>query len=319
MNLTNHLNIPIYAAVWLLQDDYDYVDDPKYLSATTLLRPMKEVILSKRVDSSETEVDLSDYISRRLGSSLHDSVEKSWTDKKSLEKALNLMGYDINDVAVNEKDPGDRIPVFLEQRTNKNILGYRIGGKYDFVFNGLLHDLKSTSAYSWIYSDRDDDYALQGSIYRWLNPEIITESSIKITFIFTDWQSSQAKSNPNYPQSRIESKDVPLLSEIETERWIKQRISLYDLEKDLPEEKITPCTAKEMWLSDPVWKYYGNPAADPATSRATKNFTDPMEAANYYQTKGKGKIVEFPSEPKKCQKYCSAFSICKQGQSYYEN
>ena len=319
MNLTNNLNIPLYAAVWLLQDDYDYVDDPKYLSATTLLRPMKEVILSRRVDNSETEVDLSDYISRRLGSSLHDSVEKSWTDKKSLEKALNLMGYSIDEVAVNEKDPGDKVPVYLEQRSNKNILGYRIGGKYDFVFNGLLHDLKSTSAYSWIHNDKDGDYALQGSIYRWLNPDIITESAIKITFIFTDWQGSQARSNPNYPQSRIESKEIPLLSEAETERWIKQRISLYDLEKDLPEEEITPCTAKEMWLSDPIWKYYGNPNADPATSRATKNFTDPMEAAGHLQAKGKGKIVEVPSEPKKCQKYCSAFSICKQGQSYYEN
>lgn len=317
MQITNELNIPLYLAAWLLQDTYDYVDNPKYLSATTLLKPMKEVILSKRLDSLDLSTDLSSMISRGLGSSLHDAVEKSWTEPKRLENALRLMGYSIDDFAINEKNPGNKIPVFLEQRRTKDLLGYKIGGKFDFVFNGMLHDLKTTSAYSWIYNDRDDDYRLQGSIYRWLNPDIITEDKIRITFIFTDWQASQARSNPSYPQSRIQIKEIDLLSERETEIWIKQRIALYDKEKDLPEDLITPCSAKEMWFSEPVWKYYGNDKADPNTTRATKNFTDPVEAYKYAADKGKGKIVEFIGEPKKCMQYCSAFLLCKQGQSYY--
>lgn len=316
MNLTNDHDIPLYLAVWLLQDSYDYVNDPKYVSATSLLRPTKELILSGRVDQSVLTSDLSDFISRRLGSSLHDSVEISW--KKGLAPALKLMGYtdeDISSIVINPKRANPQnTNVYLEQRSVKELAGYKIGGKYDFVMNGVLHDLKTTSAFSFMYSDKDEDYALQGSIYRWLNPEVITEDFIRITFIFTDWQAATARINPDYPQQRIATKEIPLLSELETERWIRNKLNTIQAQIDLPQIEITPCTPTEMWMSDSIWKYFANPNS----ARSSKNFRNPIEAYSYLQEKGgKGEIREFPGEPRKCQKFCNAFAVCEQGRSYF--
>ena len=47
--INNDANIPLYLAAWLANDEYDYVSDPKYISATSLMKPIKELILSGRV------------------------------------------------------------------------------------------------------------------------------------------------------------------------------------------------------------------------------------------------------------------------------
>ena len=316
MNLTNNFDIPLYAAVWLLQDNYDYVSDPKYISATTLLKPIKEQVLSKRVDTTDQELDLSELIARRLGSSIHDSVEQSWKDKESLAKAMSQLGYDVEDFEVNPKKPDpSKIPVYLEQRSFKKIMGYTVGGKFDFCFNGQLHDLKTTSVFSYMQDRNDENYKLQGSIYRWLNPEIITSDSIKITFIFTDWMPSRVGTSEGYPEQRIAHKDIPLMSELETERWVSNRIKLVDSLQNSPEEDMPICTPEETWARPSVYKYYSKAGA----ARASKVFNSAPEAYAHLSSKGNvGVVVEVSEPPAKCQKYCSAYSICKQGQSYYE-
>ena len=48
MKFTNKNNIPLSLAVWLVTDEYDYVDKPNYISATSLLKPTRQLVLSKR-------------------------------------------------------------------------------------------------------------------------------------------------------------------------------------------------------------------------------------------------------------------------------
>ena len=324
MKITNNFNISLSLAVWLLHDEYDYVNEPNYISVTTLMKPLRHIILPRRIPRELVEIDVSDFIARALGHSLHDSIEKSWV--KGFRRSLALLGYPeavIDRVRINPTPEElaatpNIIPISLEQRAKKTVTvngkTWTVGGKFDMVAEGIVHDNKSTSAYTWVYGGRDEEHQQQGSLYRWLNPDKITEDFIRINYIFTDWQKAQAKQNPNYPQKRVESKDIVLLSEAEVQRWVEWKLQLVMKYWDAPERDIPNCTDEELWMSDPKFKYYADPAK--TSGRSTKNFDSLLEANAFKAEKGnKGIIITVPGEPKRCD-YCDAFPICSQKDKY---
>lgn len=327
MKITNTGNIPLALGVWLLHDEYDYQSMENYISATRLMKPLRSLILAARVPPEMQTADLEDFISRAFGHSLHDSIEKSWKSDKGRSNALRLMGYPesvINRILVNPTKEElaakpDAIPVYLEQRMLKKVtvngVTYTIGGKYDMVAEGIIHDNKSTTAYAWLFGGKDEDYQLQGSIYRWLDPEKITEDFIRINFLFTDWQKLQARTNPAYPQKRLEYKDINLMDIRDTDNWVKNKIAMFERYKDAPDEQIPECTDEELWMSDPVHKYYSD--ATKTSGKSTKNFTDAVEAHLYWQEEkgGKGVVITIPGTPKRCE-YCDAAPVCKQRLKY---
>lgn len=319
MIITNKHDIPLALAVWVMFDEYDYVKDNNYISATGLMKPLRQIILSDRVPKEDRIADVEDFIASAVGKSFHDSIEKAWVQGHRL--GLKKLGYPdsvIDRVLVNPTPEQlaavpDAVPVYLEQREKREIDGYIIGGKYDMIAEGIVHDNKSTTTFAWTSGTRDDDYKLQGSIYRWLNPDKISEDFIRINFIFTDWQKFQAKTNPNYPQRRLISKDIPLMSIEETEAWIRWKIAQVDKYKNSPEKDIPECTDEELWRSSPQYKYYSDP--NKTDGKSTKNFDDPIEARKYQAEKGKGVIITKPGEVKRCG-YCPAFPVCTQKDRY---
>lgn len=317
--VTNESDIPLGLAVWVLHDEYDQLNLDNYISATRLMKPLRHIILPQRVPVEERTSDVSDFIASALGRALHDSIEKAWLN--SAGHGLALMGYPpsviervrINPTKEELEETPDAIPVYLEQRRVRQItvdgVTYNIGGKFDMVAEGQVQDNKSTSAYTWVYGGKDDDYKLQGSIYRWLNPDIITDDTIQINFIFTDWQKSAAASNPAYPQSRLEKKTIPLMTLEETEAWIVAKIRQIARYRKAEERDIPKCTDEELWRSDPKYKYYSDPTK--TSGRSTKNFTSLGEANAFMAEKGKGVVITQPGEPKRCE-YCDACSVCSQ-------
>ena len=323
MKITNNSDISLALAVWLVHDEYDYIDQPNYISVTTLMRPLRQIILPRRIPKEKREADVGDFIARALGHSLHDSIEKAW--KRGYERSLALLGYPANvikRVMINPTDEElaaakDPIPIYLEQRAFRVINGWTVGGKFDIVTEGIVQDFKSTSAYTWVYGGRDDEHQQQGSLYRWLNPEKITEDFIRINYILTDWQKAQARSNPKYPQKRVEAKEIPLLDVTTTHRWVEDRLKLIEKFMDAPEKDIPECTDEELWMSDPAYKYYANPAN--TAGRSTKNFTSLVEARAFQAEKGgKGVIITIPGAPKRCD-YCEAFDSCTQKDKYFSS
>lgn len=323
MRVTNNSNISLELAVWLLYDDYDYIDQPNYISATTLLKPLRHILLPPRIPQDQRIIpDVEDYISRAIGSSLHAAIEKAW--KEGHRESLKRLGYPdqiidrilINPTPEELAEAQDPIPIYLEQRAFREFKGYTIGGKFDMVGEGIVNDTKSTTAYSWLRGTRDEEYRLQGSIYRWLNPDKITEDFIRVNFIFTDWQKYMATANPNYPQKRLLQKDIPLLSLEETEAWIERKLALIDRYKDAPESDIPECTEEELWMTDPEYKYYSNP--EKTSGRSTKNFKDLGEARKFMAQKGRGTIITVPGTPNRCN-YCNAFPICSQKDKYFND
>jgi len=318
--ITNQSDVSLALAVWLLHDEYDYQSMKNYISATSLLKPIRQIILPSRVNSQDRQVDITDFIARSLGHSIHDSIERAWV--KGYERSLKLLGYPENIIKRVRVNPTDEerkidpniIAVFIEQRAFREFMGYTIGGKFDLVTDGIVQDAKSTSAFTWVYDGKDDDYRLQMSLYRWIDaaqpmPKI-TEDFGRVNFIFTDWQKSSARTNPRYPQQRVAHKDILLMSLKETEQWIHNKLSLIMTHKQAPESEIPECTDSELWRSDPAYKYYADPAK--TSGRSTKNFDNMPDAITFQSEKGgKGVIITVPGEAKRCG-YCDAAPVCSQ-------
>lgn len=329
--ITNNTGISLALAVWLVDDVYDFQPAEKAISMTTLLKPLRQIILQSRLSMAPPGAiappDVSDFIARRVGQSLHEAIEKAWTER--FQQNLRILGHPesvISKVRINptqvdlEADPMI-IPCYIEQRATREVAGWKVSGKFDMVLEGILQDTKSTSAWAWAKGTRDEEHIQQMSGYRWIDaaqphPKI-TEDFFEVNYIFTDWAKGMAKSNPNYPNSRLQNKKLLLMSEQDTESFISGKIRMIEEYWNVPEAQIPECTDEELWRSDPVYKYYRNPAdATDPTKRASKNCDTLAEAHAYMASKGgAGTVKTVLSEPKRCG-FCDGFPLCTQKDKY---
>ena len=308
---SNTSSVPLSLAVFLATDNYDH--DAETISATALIKPIRQLVLASRVPKEDSAIDLTQMVASRFGTAIHDGIERSWLHNYT--SAMQLLGYPakvIDRIRINP-DPEDLndeiIPIYLEKRSYRKVGKHVISGKFDFVGEGRVEDFKSTSVYTAINSTNNDKYILQGSIYRWLNPAIITQTEMAIQYIFTDWSSAKAKSDPTYPQQRFQQLILPLKSLQETEMYVTSKLAQIDLYMDKPEAELPLCSDEDLWRSAPVFKYYKNPEK---TARSTKNFETKQEAMiRMAEDGGKGLVLEQPGQAMAC-KWCSAFALCSQ-------
>lgn len=314
---TNVSGVPLSIAAYLAADFYDYI--PNTISATRLLKPVRQLVLGARVPAELAQVDILSRVKSRIGTSIHDGVERVWKGGH-YKQAMRLLGYPehvIERIAVNPEDhelSPEMIPVYMEQRMFREFMGQRISGKFDFLAEGRLEDIKSTSTFTWIFQTKVEDHQLQGSIYRWLDagqpvPKI-TQDHMVTQFFFTDWMAGKAKKDKNYPQRQVENQHIPLLSLDDTQDFIAGKLSEINRLRDTDEVSLPRCSDKELWRKESVFKYYKNPDK---RDRSTRTCDTAAEAYAYMQNEGKGVgiVVEIPGEVIAC-KYCSAFPICSQ-------
>lgn len=307
----NTSSVPLSLAVFLATDNYDH--DSNTISVTSLIKPLRQIVLSARVPEDMTPVDLVNLVPSRMGSAIHDAIERSWKDNYQI--ALDHLGYPkkvIEKIRINPKPEelqDGQIPIYLEQRAYKQVGKFLVSGKYDFIGDGRVEDFKSTSTYTAINNTNNEKYIWQGSIYRWLNPQIITKDEMAIQFIFTDWSKAKAMADPKYPQQRIQQRILPLKSIQETDAFVTRKLNQIEQYWDAPEEQLPLCTDADLWRSEPVFKYYKNPEK---RTRSTKNFDNRHDAQLRYIEDGSvGIVVEQPGQVTAC-KYCPAFAVCSQ-------
>tara|TARA_B110000908_G_scaffold9521_1_gene11557 strand:+ start:1891 stop:2874 length:984 start_codon:yes stop_codon:yes gene_type:complete len=312
----NETGVPLSVAVYLATDHYDYV--PNTISATGLMKPVRQQVLAKRVPKEMGRSDITSFVKSRMGTSIHDGLEKAWSGD-NYKQGMAALGYPqkvIDRIVVNpEHDPlPNEIPVYMEQRMFREFMGTTISGKFDFIAEGRLEDFKSTSTYTWTNNTKTDDYQLQGSIYRWLDQgKRITEDHIAIQFFFTDFMATRAKSDPKYPSRQVEQLLVPLLSLDDTEDYIRGKLTQLEMYKAQDESEIPQCNDAELWRKAPAFKYYRDPAK---RTRSTKNFETSGEAYDrLVKDGGKGIVVETPGQVIAC-KFCQAYPVCSQKDIY---
>lgn len=307
----NTSSVPLSLAVFLASDFYDHEENT--ISATSLIKPLRQIVLSARVPEDMTPLELVNLVPSRMGSAIHDAIERSWKD--NYQAALDSLGYPkrvIEKIRINPKPEeltDGLIPIYLEQRAHKQVGKFLISGKYDFIGDGRVEDFKSTSTFTAMNNTNDEKYIWQGSIYRWLNPQIITKDEMAIQFIFTDWSKAKAMADPKYPQQRIQQRILPLKSIQETDAFVTRKLNQIEQYWDAPEEQLPLCTDADLWRSEPVFKYYKNPEK---RARSTKNFDNRHDAQLRYIEDGSvGIVVEQPGQVTAC-KYCPAFAVCSQ-------
>lgn len=318
MQFTNKNNLPLPIALWLAADSYDLKPSTKIISASAFTKSVRRHVLSSRVDPSLVSKDVIEMLPSRLGSAIHDAIERSMLDDGVRNKALKLLGIDddmINKVIVNPapgEDLTDRYPIYLEQRSSVELGGYTISGKFDIVYDSGLSDYKTTR--TWKYaklSDAEEDYRIQGSIYRYINPTLITKDTLKIILIFLDWSKARA-TLPNYPPAPIVTFEVKLMTPHETEDFILQYLADLDKAYTLDNSDLEECTPKQLWQNKPVYKYYKNPDKQNARSTCTsEKYADVY--AQYCKNGNVGVIKPVFGQARACS-YCDAFTICDQAQ-----
>jgi len=322
MQYTNFTDIPLVLAVWLAADaGYDLEYNPEVVSATTLFNPIRSIILNRRIKASLKSVDIADLVPAAVGSAVHQSVEDAWIYHR--DTAFTRLGIPAEIRArilfnpESEDLKEDSIPIYMEQRTAKemNVDGVKwtVSGKFDAVVQGTVEDVKTTKTFNWIKGSNDDKYGKQGSIYRWLNPDIITQDHVNILMIFTDWSELKAKADKTYPQKRVIVRKISLMSMEETESYVMERLRLLNRYLDKPEAELPQCTPDELWMDPPKWAYYKDRTK---LGRATKLFDNAAEANLQLSKEGRtGTVVKRDMEPKFCR-YCDARPICTQAEGY---
>ena len=317
LEYTNKNNVSLALAVFLMYDNYEYDERPDSISATGLIRPLRQLVLSKQNPALLKTVDIADLVSTRMGSAIHKGCEDAWTDLDNVSNALRVLGASedaISRIRINpETTNTGETPVYVEQRIEKEIDDFIISGKYDLVVDGTLNDYKSTSVWSYIYDSNADSYIKQGSIYKWLSPDKITDSYMNINYIFTDWSAAKARMDTkSYPQQRVLTKQYPLWSIEETQNWIQNKLAQYKLHSNTPQEGLLECTDEELWATEETFKYYKNPNK---LDRSTKNFKTMNEALVRKSADGDvGIIKTIPGEVKACR-YCPVVGICTQAET----
>lgn len=308
--------VPLALAVFLASDYYDYNSDPYTISTTTLLKPLRQIILPTRMDDLDQSINLADMMNSRMGTAIHDGIERAWLDNRDV--ALKALGYPqqvIDRIRLNPEPhelSEDCIPIYVEQRLEKDVGKWKVTGKFDFVGEGKVQDFKSTSVFTYKNQTNAAKYVLQGSIYRWLNPELITQDEMEIHYIFTDWKPSMVRTDPNYPPRRFMTQRFNLQSIAETEAFVRRKLQLIEQYMNASEEQIPNCTDEDLWRSEPVYKYYKNPANAVPGKRSTKNFDTKQGAYIRLAEDGNvGIVKEVPGQVTAC-KYCPAFAICSQ-------
>lgn len=310
---SNVSDVPLALAVFLASDYYDYNEDPDTISATTLLKPLRQIVLPPRIPAGSGLVDLTSMMSNRKGAAVHDAIERAWLT--NYKPAMMALGYPkglIDRIVINPK-PEEltprMIPVYLEQRLTRQVGRWKVTGKFDFVGEGRVQDFKTASVWSYMQQVNFIKQQLQGSLYRWLDSKMITQDEMDIHHIFMDWKGAMVRSDPKYPPKPFMTQKIKLLTEAATNQFVTEKLNGIDRYWNAPEEDLPLCTGEDLWRSETVFKYYKNPTK---TTRSTKNFDSRAEASLRLVEDGNvGVVIEKPGRVMACH-YCPAFGACGQ-------
>lgn len=208
---------------FLTTEFYDHDASRNTISATTLLKPTKEILLCQRHDD-EIVLPASGRIWSLFGSGVHAALEKMHTDKH----------------------------IEQEERLYTKVNGMLISGKFDVVMDNELNDYKVTSVWTVVYGSRKAEWIKQMSIYRYLyykSKKIELKPTANIITILRDWASRDLLRCKNYPKAPIVEVHLDLMSFEETEKMIVDKTTEIKASMDIPDDGLPPCTDEERWLN----------------------------------------------------------------------
>lgn len=264
--LTNRYNLPAPLVRAIRNDPYDGGDGQ--ISVTRLLQPPQITKLSK---GREIVEDASDRIWALLGQAVHTILERANTGEAG---------------------------VVVEKRIYREILGWRVSGKFDVWEEGILSDYKITSVYArggkieW-----ENQLNLLNALCHWHG---ITIERLQVVAIFRDWRPKEAMKE-GYPQSQVAVIPVALWPKERAEAYLEERVRLHQ------QDEVPPCTDEERWHQPDKWALMKK-----GGKRAVKLFDLKPEIIltkdQYWEHR--------PGSYPRCESYCPASKFCPQWSEY---
>ncbi len=281
MIITNKYNLP-QALVDAAHGDY--VVEEGIISATTLLKGTKEILLTMR-HRNEIVVDVSDMLWSIYGTAVH--------------KVLDGNTYEPN--------------VIKEERFYKEYQHYTVSGQPDYynIKTKTLIDYKNTSVWKVVYGDFSD-WERQLYIYSILlvhNGHLVKTG--KISAMLRDHRDSEITGDyPIIPYFQVEY-DITDDGLADTQKFITTRLDDVYYNSQNIDNQIPPCSPEERWAKPTTYAVMKG-----GNKRASRVLNTQDEAMLYIADKNitGAEIVQRPGQDVKCERYCYVTPWC----DYYQ-
>ena len=284
MIITNKYNLP-EAFVKAIQNARH--NEEGCLSATTLLKGTKEIILENR-HFDEIVIDASDEVWSVFGTATHSVLEHQEDD------------------------------AFKEEKFSVDVLDYKVTGKVDRydMAHETLEDWKTTSVWKVIFHDFED-WKRQGLIYTWLLRQSgLNVRHIRFIAFLKDHSKSEAKKKADYPQAPVYIYEFdPTEDELtHIEAYIKEKVFEVSANAEKPDDEIAECSPEQRWATPTKWAVMKE-----GRKTAVKVCDTEEEALNFIEELEKDKDKHFVEERKGQDKKCSDYCACCEFCSYYKS
>lgn len=287
MKITNHSNLPM-PFVRMAEDKYEI--KPKRYSVTTLLKPVREILLNRR-HNDEIEQDCSDMIWLLFGKAVHVILEQysEGASEFAEEKLAVKFGN-----------------------------GYIVSGVIDLydIDRKEVIDYKTASVWKAVYKDYED-WRKQGLMYAWL----LSQNGLpceKVVFyaILKDWNKQKAKTEVEYPKLPVLKVEFTAndkeISEIDV--YIHNKIDEIIFYEDKPDSELPLCSVEDRWHDDD--KYAVMKKGRKSALRVLNSY---KEAEEWKAANGGDYIEERKGTDKKCVDYCLCCTKCTYWKEKYSN
>jgi hypothetical protein len=282
MKLTNKFSLPQALVNAVTYDKYTGGDTFSYSS---LSEPPQITQLTLRHDD-EITADVVDRIWLLMGSAIH--------------------GYLQYHAGANE---------IAEKRLFAELDGHRISGQQDLLVDGIIHDWKTSSAWSAVFNPEGKiEWETQLNMYRWLAQKNGYEiKGLQVNSILRDWVVRKGnEQDSNYPKIPVQIYKIEMWPLEKTEAYMRERIKLHIAAKELPDDKLPECTDDETWAKP------GKVALMKNDNKRALQLFPTLEAANNAKavlertTKDKYRTENRVGTYPRCDNYCPVAQWCWQ-------
>lgn len=294
---TNKHKVPMEVVSAILKDRYTTEgEEASDYSASKLVQPIQKTVIEDREKrTGKLKVfDVMDDFWSFLGSVAHQVLEEAWHE--------NMGGV-------------------VEERLYMDVCGEVLSGKMDRYVDGQIRDYKNTKVYKIMKGDYQD-WATQQNIYAHLcRVNGWPVSQIQIVAMLGDWKEGEMFKN-NYPDCAVQVIPIRVWTAEEAQGWIEDRVRNIQIAMELDYDQLAqqyPCSNDERWKNyrgTAVMKLGGKKASFLAKAEDGTEDENMKACVAYWEEKGctqKTHVIEVRwSEPRRCQKWCAAATVCKQ-------
>ena len=276
MTVTNRLNLPEAIVKACSRERHS---KPGEISATTLLKGMKEVILTER-HWDELSADAADQLWALWGTTAHAILESEGANE------------------------------FTEIKLKHEICGVTLTGTIDNydMKEGVITDWKTASVWKVIYHDFAD-WTMQGLVYAWLLYQNgFSVKKCRFVALLKDHSKAKARYGNGYPKSPVCVYEFAVTADMmnDAEGFIRAKIEQYKLMRQLSDDLIPECPEKERWAEPEK-----HAVLKEGRKSAVKLFESREEADKHALALGaEHYAVTRPGEDRKCMDYCACNKFC---------